>query len=217
MNRRHSLRFLRSGPNYNPHHGCHPVENPLPSNSFAHTSFMIAMHPTFEHRQAAGGQQRSVRIQTSGSGYQIPENTFRVVDFCCFTVFKLPLELFLEILSYFSDHRQFIRENFYGRELGAEIKKEHAERLTVIRRLTMTCWPLRNLLLPFLWAHSEGCISPTYRHYTETRTRSLGHNLYVQCVYLISNPAIAAYVQSVLSLLLIVCDSRTPTLQDLFR
>ena len=66
----------------------------------------------------------------------------------------------------------------------------------------MTCWPLRNLLLPLLWADAEGCIS--LYDYT---TRGGSGYLYAQCVYLISNPAIAVYVQSVLSLLLVDCGS----------
>jgi len=131
-------------------------------------------------------------------GIRSPSPFFLVIDLR-YTVFGFPLELILEILSYFSDHRQFIRENFYGRELHANVAREHGERSIVIRRLTMTCWPLRNLLLPLLWAEAEGCISHS-RHDYETRTGGSGYGLYAQCVYLISNPTIAAYVQSVLSL-----------------
>ena len=58
----------------------------------------------------------------------------------------------------------------------------------------MTCWPLRVLLLPFLWTDAEGCISHIpYDHGTK-RGGEASH-LYAQCVYLSSNPAIAAYVQ----------------------
>jgi len=109
-------------------------------------------------------------------------------------VFRLPFELFLEVFSYLADHRRFIRENYYGRELYTFIEKKHAERSIVIRRLTMTCWPLRNLLLPLLWANAEGCISHIRYDYRTGKGGS-GSSLYAQCIYLASNRAIAAYVQ----------------------
>jgi len=119
----------------------------------------------------------------------------------CYIVFRFPLELFLEILSYFTDHRRYIRENFNGRVLSVYIERKHAERSIVIRRLTMTCWPLRTLFLPLLWADAEGCVSHIrYNH--RDRTGGLGFGLYAQCVYLSLNPMIAAYVQSVQSLIL---------------
>lgn len=121
-----------------------------------------------------------------------------MLDLCI--VFGLPLELFLEIFSYFSDHRRFIRENYYGRQLYVDIETKHAEQLIIIRRLTMTCWPLRNLLLPLLWADVEGFISYTRYDY-ETRSGGPGSNLYAQCIYLLVNPAIAAYVRFVWLLL----------------
>jgi hypothetical protein len=117
-----------------------------------------------------------------------------MLDLCA--VFRLPLELFLEIFSYFVDHRRFIRENYRGRNLYVNIERKHAERSIVIRRLTMTCWPLRNLLLPFLWADAEGCISHTWYDY-KTRSGGSGSNLYAECVYLSLNPTIATYVRSV--------------------
>ena len=130
-------------------------------------------------------------------GIRSPNPLFWPTDLCC-AVFRLPLELFLEILSYFSDHRRFIRENFYGRELFVYMERKHAERSIVIRRLTMTCWPLRNLFLPLLWVDAEGCISHTPYHY-KTKSGGVGSSLYAQCVYLFMNPAIAAFVQSVQS------------------
>jgi len=81
------------------------------------------------------------------------------------------------------------------------MEKKHAERLIAIRTLTMTCWPLRNLLLPLLWTNPEGCISYT-RYDHETRTGGSGSNLYAQCVYLGLNQTIAAYVRYVRSRLL---------------
>ena len=77
------------------------------------------------------------------------------------------------------------------------IKKRNAERSIAIRRLTMTCWSLRNRLLPLLWADTEGCISHTrYDHTSETGGAE--SHLYAQCVYLSLNPAIATYVRYVL-------------------
>ena len=119
--------------------------------------------------------------------------------FCA--VFRLPLELFFEIFSYLADHRRFIRENYYGRESYVYLERKHAERSIVIRRLTMTCWPLRNLLLPLLWADAEGCISHTHYDY-KTKRGGPGLSLYAQCVYLSLNPVIAGYVRSVRSILL---------------
>ena len=79
----------------------------------------------------------------------------------------------------------------------------------------MTCWPMRNLFLPLLWVDAEGCVSHA-RFDCETRTGGSGYSLYAQCDYLISNSAIAAYVQSVRFLFLVDYDSQAPTLQDLF-
>ena len=143
-------------------------------------------------------QPRSMRFQTSGSEYCGTAILIHT-DLCC-TVFKFPLELFLEVFSYLADHRRFIRENYYGRELKG-IGREHAERSVVIRRLTMTCWPLRNLLLPLLWTDAEGCISHSRYNYN-TNTGGLGSNPYDQCIYLASTPAIAVHIQRVCSYLL---------------
>ncbi|KAF9782926.1 hypothetical protein BJ322DRAFT_182478 [Thelephora terrestris] len=107
---------------------------------------------------------------------------------------SLPLELILEILSYFTDHRSFIRENYNGRGMYALMGKEHAERSIIIRRLTMTCRPLRNRLLPLLWADTEGCVSHTSYDYT-TGTGGGGLRLYAQCIYLSKHRAIAAHVR----------------------
>jgi hypothetical protein len=98
------------------------------------------------------------------------------------------------VFSYLTDHRRFIRENYYGRELHVIMEAKDAERSVVTRRLTMTCWPLRNLLLPLLWTDVEGCISHSHYNY-EARGGGLGFSVYAQCVYLALNPAIAAYVQ----------------------
>ena len=163
------------------------------------------MPPKPEQRQMAvvsqtrAVQPRSTRIQRSGSEYS-GTSTLIHADLR-YTVFKFPLELFLEVFSYLADHRRFIRENYYGRRSGVGIGRQHAERSVVIRRLTMTCWPLRNLLLPLLWADAEGCI-PHTRYDYNTKKGGWGSNPYLQCGYLATTPAIAAYVQCVRSCLL---------------
>ena len=72
------------------------------------------------------------------------------------------------------------------------MRTHHVERSTAIRKLTMTCWALRNALLPLLWKETEGCVvEPPYNVYETKKT----YGLYDQCTYLLSNPTIAAYVQ----------------------
>ena len=107
------------------------------------------------------------------------------------TVFKLPFELLLEIFSYFNDYRDFIQETGRTGSFSLAIQKENVERSTAIRRLTMTCWTLRNALLPVLWKDAEACVVPFYPREDFT------YGLYAQCEYLLSNPTVAAHVQSV--------------------
>ena len=137
--------------------------------------------------------QRVPQAQTSGSKHpsfyppssQPPSDADR-------TVFKLPAELLLELLSYFDDHGRAIRENCGGGLLvQTPLSRAQVERSTVIRRLTMTCWVLRNALLPELWRNVEGCMVFSYPRPGHT------YGLYNQCVYLLANPAIAAYVRCV--------------------
>ena len=111
------------------------------------------------------------------------------------TVFKLPIELFPEIFSHLHDHQHYIRETAPGGGLyGVVMKTHHVERLTAIRKLTMTCWALRNTLLPVLWRNTEGCVVVSTSNDGEPRK---SYGLYAQCVYLLSNPTIAAHVRYV--------------------
>ena len=55
----------------------------------------------------------------------------------------------------------------------------------------MTCWAMRNILLPVLWKDVEGCAVPYPSGLNYT------YGLYDQCVYLLSNPTIATHVQYV--------------------
>ena len=100
------------------------------------------------------------------------------------SVFKLPLELFLEIFSHLRHYQDAFR--YIG-----PVNKVDVERSTITRRLTMTCWTLRNILLPVLWKDTEACAIPVCPD--EERT----YGLYPQCEYLLSNPIVAAYVQCV--------------------
>ena len=112
------------------------------------------------------------------------------------TVFKLPVELFPEIFSHLDDHRRFIRATVGdtgGIVHGVGMKTHHAERSTAIRKLTMTCWPLRNTLIPTLWRNTEGCVVESVPNDDGQARKSYG--LYAQCTYLLSNPTIAAYVR----------------------
>ena len=103
------------------------------------------------------------------------------------TVFKLPAELIIEILSAFADPRHLVLS---GKRGGGPV---HAEWLAVIRKLTMTCWHLRNMLFPLLWEYIEArtvldLSPPSFR---------AKNDLYVQCAYLMLNPIVCTYVRCV--------------------
>jgi len=113
-------------------------------------------------------------------------------------VFRLPPELIVELLSHFGDpHRNIRHEKPRG-----ILVREHVERLTVTRKLTMTCWHLRNMLFPLLWQYVEGCNMLNYRppaHFSSYMVPMLKNGLYAQCSYLINNPTVCTYVQYVCS------------------
>ena len=73
------------------------------------------------------------------------------------------------------------------------------ERSTVIRKLTMTCWVFRDTLLPILWRNTEGCVVHRPHEVPIAGASDKTYGLYPQCLYLLSNPMIAAYVQWVFS------------------
>ena len=123
---------------------------------------------------------------------QVPVPPFRPVSHLRRAVFKLPIELFFEILSHFDDHRPFIHNTLCDSWWGMAMTTECVEQSTVIRRLTMTCWTLRNILLPALWKNVEGCVvHPPSANIEAGKT----YGLYPQCIYLLSNPTIASYVR----------------------
>ena len=104
-------------------------------------------------------------------------------------VFRLPIELIIEILACFGDPRHNILYLKTARGARVVLDPGRVERLTAIRVLTMTCWHLRNMLLPLLWKYVEGC-NVSYRHH-QTLVRDpvilAGNGLYAQYAYLMLN------------------------------
>ena len=121
------------------------------------------------------------------------------------TVFRLPNELIVEVVTCFGDPHHNILSVKSTRGESASLYPEHVERLTAIRKLTMTCWHLRNMLFPLLWKYVEGCNVHCRRLMPlrpgSKRVIQVGNGLYDQCVYLVLNPIIGAYVQCVYSLI----------------
>lgn len=114
-------------------------------------------------------------------------------------VFRLPVEVILDILAHFEDtHRKICPA---GRILSLDLPNlypEHVERSTVMRRLTMTCWHLRNVLFPLLWKYMEGRTRfSSHRAPFKWSRRSPHNGLYAQCSYLLLNPTVGFYVQCV--------------------
>jgi len=114
-------------------------------------------------------------------------------------VFGLPAELIVGILSHSGDPHRNIRHERFCQGDGTPVL-EHVERLTAIRKLTMTCWHLRNMLFPLLWEYVEGCNlfgRPTIHRRPGLEMVPLRNGLYDQCSYLIHNPTICPYAQYV--------------------
>lgn len=149
--------------------------------------------PNKERRRSPGGRtQRPNRLhkpRPAGVSTEVLIQYFRPeLDRI---VFMLPVELLLEIFSYYDDHRHFIHGTRSTKSTSPCMDLGHVERSTIIRKLTMTCWALRNTLLPVLWRNVEGCTVRSNSHGGYT------YGLYAQCLYILSNPAIAPYVQCV--------------------
>ena len=139
--------------------------------------------------------RRAQQLQTSGSGYS---GSCPFLSTCAdpgCAVFKLPVELFFEIFSHLYDHRRRIRDTAasISGEPWSVMEPQHVERSTIIRKLTMTCWALRDTLLPILWRITEGCVVSSASGGGGEPRKSYG--LYTQCVYLLLNPTIAAHVR----------------------
>ena len=138
------------------------------------------------------------KSQTSGSEHRNLLNHLVRAGFMTdldLVVFKLPIELLLEIFSYLSNHRRFIKGiGYHGPAYSGSTSmgKEEVEQSTAIRRLTMTCRALQTALLPILWKDVEGCEIWV----PDSRGKST-YGLYAQCKYLLSHPTIATHVQCV--------------------
>lgn len=60
----------------------------------------------------------------------------------------------------------------------------------------MTCWQLRNLLIPFPWTDAETCVRHAYYN-PATRSGNAGLSLYAKCDYLSLYGTIATHVRFV--------------------
>ncbi|KAF9648465.1 hypothetical protein BDM02DRAFT_3239797 [Thelephora ganbajun] len=108
------------------------------------------------------------------------------------TIFKLPDETFLEILSYFPvisfRYKVAGLRSVWGINF---LPGGYAERLDVLRAITQTCRILRRKFLSWLWERVEACIVPNlsawYIH--------LGNALESRCHILLKNPSLAMHVR----------------------
>lgn len=108
------------------------------------------------------------------------------------TVFKLPDETFLEILSYFPvigfRYRITDLRNFWGANF---LPGEYAERLDVLRAITQTCRTLRRKFLSWLWERVEACVVPGCSAWYIY----VGNALESKCHILLKNPQLATHVR----------------------
>ena len=124
--------------------------------------------------------------------FRPPHELARRVDALNMTVFKLPDETFLEILSYFSVIN--FRYKFSGfRTMWDKnfLPPSYAQRLDVLRAITQTCRTLRRKFLSWLWERVEACIAPGRAAWYIF----LGNALEGRCHILLKNPSLAVYVR----------------------
>lgn len=119
------------------------------------------------------------------------------------TVFQLPDETFLEILSYFPVVS--FRYKFSGpRSVWGQtfLPVIYAERLNALRAVTQTCRTLRRKFLSWLWERVEACVAPERAAWYI----SLGNALESKCHILLKNPPLATHVRSeIINLLILLC------------
>ena len=110
------------------------------------------------------------------------------------TVFTLPDETFLEILSYFPvitfRHRFTDRRSVWGPNF---LPGEYVERLNILRAVTQTCRTLRQKFLSWLWEKVEACVMPGHSAWYIY----VGNVLESKCHILLKNPPLATHVRSV--------------------
>ena len=111
-------------------------------------------------------------------------------------VLELPLELLMEILSYFHCLPIPITavHNFNAQGIDFKLSSRYLERTDVLRALSQTCKLWRHLFFPMLWERLEPCLAHTnggawYKAHGDSmiRTSSL----------VCENPEIASHVRCV--------------------
>lgn len=110
------------------------------------------------------------------------------------TVFKLPDETFLEILSYFPvinlRYKHTGQRGVWGLNV---LPGEFIERLDILRAITQTCRTLRRKFLSWLWERVEACVVPTLSAWYIY----VGNVLESKCHILLKNPSLATHVRLV--------------------
>ena len=110
------------------------------------------------------------------------------------TVFKLPDETFLEILSYFPvinlRYKNTGQRGIWGLNV---LPGEFIERLDVLRAITQTCRALRRKFLSWLWERVEACVVPNLSAWYIY----VGNVLESKCHILLKNPSLATHVRLV--------------------
>ena len=110
------------------------------------------------------------------------------------TVFKLPDETFLEILSYFPriSFRYKVTDGLRGVWGLTVLPAEYVERLDVLRAITQTCRTLRQKFLSWLWERVEACVVPDASAWYIYVGNTLERNYHI----LFKNPPLATHVRS---------------------
>ena len=112
------------------------------------------------------------------------------------TLFKLPLELIMDILSYFDCLPIFTNKlnlSLFG--IDPRVSRRYLERTDVLRALSQTCRSWRNLFFPLLWERLEPCsvMDDGSGNWFESNMDSLIRKSALVC----ENPEIASHVRCV--------------------
>jgi hypothetical protein len=112
------------------------------------------------------------------------------------TLFELPLELILEILSYFDSLPLITSKHHYSLlNIDPTITRRYLERTNTLRALSQTCRSWRTLFFPLLWERLEPCLMhfDSGKRYSESNADSLIRKSALVC----ENPEIASHVRCV--------------------
>ena len=113
------------------------------------------------------------------------------------TLFKLPLELIMEILSYFNCLPIITNKlnlSLFG--INPKVSRRYLERTDALRALSQTCRSWRNLFLPLLWERLESCCSVMDID-SGNRFESNMNSLIRKSALVCENPEIASHVRCV--------------------